>query len=110
MIIKNILAQLNDAARPVSKIIKSGNSFKSLAIGLRKDMIWRDHKAVMPTKLLVIQGTLIYRQGEKKVVLEQFDDLDIPVGIIHSLEATTDSICILVQAEVLALNSVDLLR
>lgn len=100
MIIKNILAQLSETTRPVSKIVKSGTSFKTIAIGIKKGMIWRDHKAVMPTKLLVVQGTLIYRQGEKKVVLEQFDDLDIPVEIIHSLEAVTDSLCILVQGEI----------
>lgn len=97
MIVKNILAQLNEATRPISKIIKSGDSFKTIGIGLKKKVIWRDHQAAMPTKLLVVYGKVRYRQGEQTIELEKFEDLDIPVGIIHSLEAIVDSICILVQ-------------
>ena len=97
MIIKNILAQLDEATRPISKIIKTSDSFKSIAIGLKKGIIWRDHKAAMPTKLTVVQGRVTYRQGEHESELERFDDLDIPVDIIHSLEATEDTICILIQ-------------
>jgi quercetin dioxygenase-like cupin family protein len=98
MIIKNILAQLKEATRPVSKIIKAGGFFKSVAIGLKKGIIWHDHKAVMPAKLIVAEGRVIYRQGESKIELEKFDDLDIPINIIHSLEAEEDSICILIQS------------
>jgi quercetin dioxygenase-like cupin family protein len=97
MIIKNILAQLKEATRPISKIIKAGDSFKSMAIGLKKGIIWRDHKAVMPTKLMVAEGKVIYRQGESNIELGKFDDLDIPIDIVHSLEAEEDSICILIQ-------------
>jgi len=97
MIIKTILANLGDTDRPISKIIKAGDSFKTMAIGLKKSVIWRDHKAVMPTKLLVVEGLVTYVQGEKKIKLEKFDDLDIPVNIVHSLEAMDDSICILIQ-------------
>jgi quercetin dioxygenase-like cupin family protein len=97
MIIKNILANIADAARPISKIIKAGDSFKLVAIGLKKGVIWRDHKSVMPAKLLVMEGRVTYVQGENKVKLEKFEDFDIPVNVVHSLEAIEDSICILIQ-------------
>ncbi|WP_374950113.1 hypothetical protein [Mucilaginibacter sp.] len=97
MIIKNIVAQLEAAIRPVSKIVKTGDSFKSLAIGLKKGMVWRDHKAAMPTRLLVIKGHVAYRQDDQLTELDLFSDMDIPVDIIHSLEAREDSICVLIQ-------------
>ena len=97
MIIKKILAELGATDRPISKIIKAGDSFKSMAIGMKKGVIWRDHKAVMPTKLMVMEGRVTYVKGEKIIKLEKFDDLDIPVNIIHSLKAVEDSICILIQ-------------
>ena len=97
MILKNIMAQLGEATQPVSKIIKYSTTFKTLAVGLKKGVIWRDHKAAMPTKLLVVEGSVIYRQEEKVVELGKLDDMDIPVDIIHSLEATDDSLCILIQ-------------
>ncbi|RFZ85132.1 hypothetical protein DYU05_05895 [Mucilaginibacter terrenus] len=97
MIIKKILAELGTTDRPLSKIIKTGDSFKTMAIGLKKGVTWRDHKAIMPTKLMVMEGRVTYVQGEKKVELDKFDDLDIPVNIVHSLQAAENSICILIQ-------------
>jgi quercetin dioxygenase-like cupin family protein len=97
MIIKNVKWQLEDATRPISKLIKGGDTFKSMAIGLTKGVTWKDHKAVLPTKLLVIEGKVMYRQEGTEVVLKKYDDMDIPVNLIHSLEALRDSICVLIQ-------------
>nr|WP_067054047.1 hypothetical protein [Mucilaginibacter sp. L294] len=97
MIIKNILNELITSARPVARVIKSNSHFKSLVIGLKTDTIWTDHKAPLPTTLLVIEGSVIYKETNRQVILHKHDNFDIPVDITHSLYAVDDSICILIQ-------------
>jgi quercetin dioxygenase-like cupin family protein len=97
MIIRNILAELSGSVRPVARIIKASSTFKSIAIGLNTGMIWPDHKAPLPTTLLVAEGSVIYREQNRVVTLHKHDDFEIPVDVKHSLEALTDSICILIQ-------------
>jgi len=97
MIIKNVLSQLETAAAPVAKIIQSSEYFKTFVIGLKKGMIWKEHKTAVQTRLLVVEGDVRYVENEKSVVLHKHDDMQIPVNILHSLEAGEDSLCFLIQ-------------
>jgi quercetin dioxygenase-like cupin family protein len=97
MIIKNIIEQVEASNRPVAKIIKHNGNNKAIAIALKKGMIWPDHKASLPTILLVADGRVTYREGHETIELEKYDNFDIPVDITHSLEAQEDSLCILLQ-------------
>lgn len=97
MIIKNIIAQVETSNRPVAKILKHSGNSKAIAIGLKKGMIWPDHKTSVPTMLIVADGLVTYREGNKAVVLEKYDNFDVPVDITHALEAQEDSLCILLQ-------------
>ena len=97
MIVKNVIEQLETASRPVAKIIKYNECFKAIVIGLKKGMIWNEHKATMPTRLIVSDGTVVYKEGDNAIVLNKHQDMEIPVNIIHALEAKEDSICFLIQ-------------
>lgn len=97
MIIKDILIQLKNSANPVAKTLHKGDAFKVLAIGFNQGMILKEHKTPLPARLTVLYGSVIYREADKTVALTQYDETDIPVNIIHSVEAVTDSLCLLTQ-------------
>src|SRR6476659_6495890 len=97
MTIKEILNQLETANHPIAKPLHKGNNFKVLVIGFKSGMKLKDHQAQLPSKLTVISGEVIYKQHEKETELQKFDEVEIPVNTIHSVEAKEDSICLLTQ-------------
>jgi len=97
MIVQKVLSQLETAAQPVARIILSGEDFKTLVTGLKKGMIWKEHKTTAPTRLIITEGSVIYKESGKSIVLDKHDDLEIPLHIIHPLEAREDSHCFVIQ-------------
>lgn len=97
MIIKTILAQLATADKPVVKVIRSTEHFKIIVIGLKQGMVLKAHKTLLPTRLMVSEGAVVYRENEKSVSVDKHEDIEIPVHILHSLEAREDSLCYLIQ-------------
>ena len=97
MTIKNIKADLEIKTHPVARAIHKGENFKVIALGLKSGMTLKEHKAHLPTKLTVLEGSVIYIQGNKRTELAQYDEHEIPVEITHAVEATADSLCLLTQ-------------
>jgi quercetin dioxygenase-like cupin family protein len=97
MTIKEVIEQLETATHPVAKVLHKGSQFKVLIIGFKKGMKLKEHVAPLQSKLTVISGHVVYRQGELETELQQFDETDIPVNVIHSVEALDDSLCLLTQ-------------
>ncbi len=97
MIIKDVLAQLDHASHPVMKRLHGNDSFNVSILGFNKGMILKEHKANKPTKLTVVNGGVLYKEEGRTVTLMRYDELEIPIGIIHSVEALEDSICIFTQ-------------
>ncbi len=97
MTIKEVLLQLETASHPVAKALHKGDHFKVLVIGFKRGMKLKEHKAHLPSKLTVILGQVIYREGEKEIVLNNFDEVDILINTKHWVEATEDSLCLLTQ-------------
>lgn len=95
--INEIFSDLKTATNPVIRAIHSGLNFKVLALGLNSKMILKDHKAHIITKLTVLNGSIIYREGLKETKLSQYDIFEIPIDITHSVEAIEDSLCLLTQ-------------
>ena len=96
MVIQDILSLLETAQTPVIKILQQQASGKVLALGFKKGMILKEHQTTVPAKLVIIEGTVLYKQGEESVTLNKLSDLDIPVKIPHGVEALQDSICLLI--------------
>ncbi len=97
MILEEVSAQLETAVNPVIKILKKGEGFKVIVIGLKKGIVLKEHQTLIPAKLLVIKGRVIYREANREIKLKQFEDLDIPVYVKHAVEAEENSICLLMQ-------------
>jgi quercetin dioxygenase-like cupin family protein len=97
MTINEIKDQLKDADKPVAKSFHVGEKFKVLLFGFKKGMKLEDHKAKQPTKLLVLEGDLIYHMDREDIRLKQYDEIDIPANVTHSLGALKESIVLLTQ-------------
>lgn len=99
MTIKKIKDELNSASSPVAKSLHHGVGFKVLIMGFKKGMILTEHKAHLRSKLTVLEGAVIYKEESRAVELGQYDEVEIPIEITHSVEALEDSLCILTQGE-----------
>lgn len=98
-IIKDILSRLETVTHPVAQVMQKGDGYRIIAIGFRKQMILNDHKASMPSVLTVLNGKVNYRINNESTVLSQYDQVEIPVDLIHSVEALEDSLCLLTQGK-----------
>ena len=97
MIIKEILAELETKEHPVAKTLFKKEGFKVLVIAFKKGMILKEHKAHVPTKLVVLEGKIIYKSTTNEIQIEQYDEFEIPVNDLHAVHALEDSLCMLVQ-------------
>jgi len=97
MTIKEIKVQLKNSEKPVAKSFHKGDSFKVLLFGFNKGMKLEEHTAKHPTKLLVLEGDVIYHQGKEDTRLKQYDEVNIPANMTHSVGALKDSIILLTQ-------------
>jgi quercetin dioxygenase-like cupin family protein len=97
MILKEIIASLKNAAHPVAKALHKGEHFKVLAIGFKKAMVLKEHQAYLPTKLFVLNGQVVYKENGVRTILSSLEEIEIPINILHSVEATKDSLCLLTQ-------------
>ena len=99
MTIKDIKEKLKSATNPVIKSLHNGEGFKTLVLGFKKGMILKAHKAHIKSKLTVLEGSVIYKEENRIIELEKYDELEIPIEITHSVEALEDCLCILTQGE-----------
>ncbi|WP_297815323.1 hypothetical protein [uncultured Polaribacter sp.] len=99
MTIKDIKLKLKTSNNPVAKSLHQGLGFKTLIIGFKKGMILKEHKAHLKSKLTVLEGAVIYKEEHRIIELEQYDEVEIPIEITHSVEAREDSLCIVTQGE-----------
>jgi quercetin dioxygenase-like cupin family protein len=70
MTVQAIKDQLENADHPIAKSFHTGDHFKVLLFGFKKGMKLEDHTAHHPTKLLVLEGDVIYHQEQKDVRLK----------------------------------------
>ncbi|WP_114748545.1 cupin domain-containing protein [Pleomorphovibrio marinus] len=99
MTIKEIKKELEAAKHPIAKSLHHGTGFKVLIMGFKKGMILKEHKAHISSKLTVLEGGVIYKEENRVIELMQYDEVEIPIEVTHSVEAIADSLCILSQGD-----------
>lgn len=97
MKLKDILTKLETTENPLAVALHKGEHFKALAIGFKKGMVLKEHQAHLPSKLFVLEGKIIYTENSVSTTLQKYDDIEIPVERMHSVEALEDSLCLLTQ-------------
>ncbi len=97
MTIQSVKAEMETAIKPVAKLLRKSQDSKILVIGLRKDLVLKAHSTPVRTLLTVLEGSVEYHEEGKSIVLNQYEEHEIPIKIIHSLVALDDSLCLLIQ-------------
>ena len=95
--IVEVLEELKTATVPVARAIHKGSHFKVLILGFNKGMIMKDHQTHLSTKLTVLSGSVYYIENGHETLANQYDEIEIPVDITHSVKAIEDSLCLLTQ-------------
>ena len=99
MVIKDVKEKLESSSHPVAQSLHQGTGFKVLIVGFKKGMILKEHKTHIRSKLTVLEGKVLYKEENRILELAQYEEVEIPVEIIHSVEAQMDSLCVLTQGE-----------
>lgn len=97
MLLKEILAELPGATKPVVRRFDQESGSHVLAIGLGKDVFLKEHKSDIPARIVMIKGAVTYIAGNSRTRLEVFDEHIIPIGEYHSVEPQEDSIFLVIK-------------
>ncbi len=99
MTIKNIKEKLEHSENPVGGAIHQNANFRVLAFVFKKGMVMREHQAYHPSKLTVLEGSVLYTEAGREVTMGLYDEVEIPKEVKHSVKALEDSLCILTQGK-----------
>ncbi|MES2778861.1 MAG: hypothetical protein V4651_03090 [Bacteroidota bacterium] len=97
MTIHDVETQLEQSKHPVAKVLHKGDHFKVFIIGFKAGMILKEHQTMWPAKLTVLRGKVIYKEADREVIANTYDEVDIPVATLHNVQALEDSLCLLTQ-------------
>jgi len=92
---KELFIKLETAENPVAIAIQKTVTTKVVAIAFKKGMILKEHKTEVPALLLVVKGSILYKEHILEEQILIYNERNIPTDIPHSLEALEDSLCIL---------------
>lgn len=93
--LKDLIEKLPHSDKPLTTILLKNENTKVIAVGLKKGVMLNDHKAPGATKLIVVKGEIKYTTAHKEIVLQLFDEYDIPLEEIHRVEGLQDSVFML---------------
>lgn len=96
MIIKEVISELEQSSTPVVRVLQNRTAGKVLVLGFKKGMVLKEHQTAVPARLVIMEGAVNYKQEGKSVMLTKFSDHEIPVKVMHAVEAVEDSICLLI--------------
>lgn len=96
-VIKRIKNELMDSDRPIAKAIHKTDCGSAICIGFNSGMSLKEHMTRKPTTLLVLYGSVTYSENGKILELNQFDQHEIPVSVLHAVHVQEDSMILLIQ-------------
>jgi len=98
MIVDEVLRELATSNKPEARALHKGLNSKTQLFGFKKGMSLKQHEVHMETTVFVLEGRIIYKdvRGREKT-LDKYHSLDLPVEVVHTLEAGEDSLCLMIQ-------------
>ncbi len=93
--IESVLSKMKTATGPVTKTLHKSASSRVVVLGLNSDVVFPDHVTKVPAKLIVLKGSVVYRDAAGNTPLFQYDELNVPLNKVHSVRAIRPSLCLL---------------
>lgn len=97
MIIQEIINLMPSSDKVITRILRKYDQNRIIAIGLKKGLFLPDHITDVPALLIPIQGKVYFRSEVLSMEVQALEEVEIPLNVVHSLEALEDSICILIK-------------
>jgi quercetin dioxygenase-like cupin family protein len=97
MIIQEIINLMPSSDKVITRILRKYDQNRIIAIGLKKGLFLPDHITDVPALLIPIQGKVYFRSEVLSKEVQALEEVEIPLNVVHSLEALEDSICILIK-------------
>jgi quercetin dioxygenase-like cupin family protein len=95
MVIKELIEDLKTASKPIARTYRKSDELVITFIGFKKGMVLASHKTNKPARLLVLSGNVFYKENERNIAMNLYDEVEIPADLLHEVEALSDSICML---------------
>lgn len=95
MILKVVIEKMKIATAPVTAVLHKNESSRVVVLGLKEGVKLKEHKTDIPAKITVLFGKVDFTLPEGNHLLQQYDTLEIPLNIMHSVIAHEDSLCII---------------
>ncbi len=95
----NLLEMLDfNSEKPSVSVIRSSEKSKVIAIGLAKNVLLKEHKTLLPTLLLCIQGRIEFSIHDQVLTLSALEDYEIPINELHKVRGLDEkNIFLLIQ-------------
>ncbi len=71
--------------KPFVLAIRNTENTNVFAIGLIKNQVLPKHKSQLPTLLIVLQGTILFRINSEEMRLTALDTYEIPIDTEHDV-------------------------
>lgn len=94
--LKELMTEVNTKTSPAVKLLHKNNYTKVLAIAFKENMLLKEHKSPGLAHLVVMQGKVEYRSKNEAVILDCYDEMNIPGEDLHSVLALEDALIILI--------------
>lgn len=92
-----LIEQAIQAGHPVARSLAAGSHFKVLLLAFGPGQLMKEHRTKLPARLVVLQGAVVYQQGETVKHLNPECDTEIPVDIPHHVTSEQPALCLLIQ-------------
>lgn len=95
MTIKRVLLELKLAVQKTDSVLINREDFKVL-VKFKKQLLKKVGNSIKTLLQIVLSRKIIYKEILKEKLLTEFENTEIAVNQIHSVEAIEDSLCLLI--------------
>lgn len=95
MTIKRVLLELKLAVQNTDSVLINREDFKVL-VKFKKQLLKKVGNSIKTLLQIVLSRKIIYKEILKEKLLTEFENTEIAVNQIHSVEAIEDSLCLLI--------------
>lgn len=96
--IKEAVPQLENSIDPIVTELHQEGQFKVMTIAFKAGTLWPKTQINLPSKMIILSGSLIYKHDDLETITSQYCELDIPVCSSHAIQVLSDSLCLLTQS------------
>lgn len=97
MKLENVQEKLASGVNPVVINFVKEENCRVFTIFFKQGMVLTDHKTNRPAVLYVLMGKVHFKTPDRVLEVGCFEEINIPVGVIHQVVCLEEATCLLIQ-------------